>query len=69
MAHSQQSTFGNVTVNDYNGDRECDGCIGFREDGTPKKCNNTASITIMRHSTGIAEFYCNIHKKDSWDDI
>lgn len=66
MASSHQSTFGRIAVNEHTGTRRCDGCTGFNEDGTPNRCQNTASIGIMRERTGIAEFYCKIHAKDTW---
>lgn len=69
MATSRQTTFGKVSVNSYTGDRECDACTGYDGNGEPKKCTNTASYTILRHLTGVAEFYCEIHAKDTWKDM
>lgn len=69
MATTEQTTFGEISVNEYKGDRECDACVGYMENGEPKKCTYTASYTVLRHHTGVAEFYCETHSKDSWKDI
>jgi hypothetical protein len=66
MASSQQSTFGRIAVNEDTSSRRCDGCTGFHEDGSPKRCDNGSAIVIFRERTGVAEFYCRIHAKDTW---
>lgn len=69
MASSRQTTFSSIAVTEHAGDRRCDGAVGYHGDGTPKRCNNTASIGIMRERTGVAEFYCRIHSKDTWVEM
>lgn len=64
-----QESFGNVSVNKYNGSNRCDRCVGYKGNGEPMRCTNTASIAILRHYTGVAEFYCKIHSKDSWVEM
>lgn len=68
LDRTEQETFGNVSVNQYSGDRRCDSITGIDEDGNPERCKNTAGLTILRRG-GIAEFYCGIHTKDVWDEM
>jgi hypothetical protein len=68
---TKQETLGidTVAVNRYKkGKRTCDKCIGFKGNGEPKRCDNTAKITILRE-TGIAEFYCGMHTKETWEEM
>lgn len=73
MSQSRQATFGKITVNEYNGEfggkRGCDECVGTGDNGLPVKCSNNASYVILRHKTGIAEFYCKTHAKDTWIEM
>lgn len=69
MATTKQTTFGDISANLYRGERECDGCTGFDDNGDPQKCTNSAHITILRHATGVAEFYCKVHSKDTWIEM
>lgn len=65
-----QGTLGTVFVNKYTGDEHtCDKCMGIGENGKPQTCSNTASYVIHRKYTGISEFFCKMHSKDSWQDI
>jgi hypothetical protein len=58
-----------LTVNHYlRQDRECDACVGYKGNGEPKRCGNTAKYAVLRES-GIAEFFCGIHAKDDWKEI
>jgi len=69
MASNKQQTFGNISVNKYNGDRGCDECLRFNEDGEPVRCGNSASYAILRHKEGLTFFYCKIHAKDTWVEM
>jgi len=65
----KQSTFGEIAVNHYSGDRRCDYCLGIGENGEPKRCTNSASIVILRGNVGVAEFFCKMHTMDTWEEM
>lgn len=69
MATSQQSTFGDVSVNLNKSNHTCDGSTGLGPNGEPKRCGNTAHYVVLRHVTGMAEFYCKTHAKDTWEEM
>lgn len=69
MATTKQDTFGRISVNHYTGNRKCDASTGMKPNGEPKKCTNSAHYAVLRHLTGVAEFYCKTHGKEDWDDI
>jgi 3'-phosphoadenosine 5'-phosphosulfate (PAPS) 3'-phosphatase len=72
MATEQTTLGGNrekVVVNRYKGNRNCDKCTGYKGNGEPKRCGNTAKFAILRKRTGMAEFYCRMHTRDLWKDM
>lgn len=64
--NSQQATIGEVYVNEYDGNRNCDSVVDFGKDAKPIKCSNTAAIVIHRKINGFSEFYCKTHAMDTW---
>ena len=69
VIENKQSTFGRISITKYKGERTCDACTGYKGNGEPKRCTNTAKYAVLRHVTGMSEYYCKIHAKDSWQDI
>lgn len=66
---SAQSTFGDLKINHYHGERRCDKLVGYDEEtGEPQRCKNNAKIAVLPGSQ-IARFYCGVHTKDTWEEM